>query len=99
MNHGMASLNGDEREFRGFGYVETLDTKDFNAYDGAQQDYYVKPVLTRTWFHNSAFIKAGVISRISGGHRGRCQDRKETVLKWLDTRRYMKHCQDGKEIV
>ena len=60
-HHGF--FDGDEREFRGFGYVETLDTKDFNAYDGSQQDYYVKPVLTRTWFHNGAFIKEDVISR------------------------------------
>ena len=55
-------FDGPEREFRGFGMVETIDTKDFSAYDGSQADYYVEPVLTKTWFHNGAFLKQADIS-------------------------------------
>jgi RHS repeat-associated protein len=56
--------DGQEREFRGFGMVEQLDTEVFSAYAGrglpvkgdmlawllAQQSFS-PPVLTRTWFH------------------------------------------------
>lgn len=56
--------DGREREFRGFGMVEQLDTEVFSAYTGrglpakgdalaqllAQQSFS-PPVLTRTWFH------------------------------------------------
>ncbi|MBF2050573.1 MAG: toxin [Elainella sp. C42_A2020_010] len=55
-------FDGEEREFRGFGYVEQLDTESFaefqqegatNATDAA---FHLPPVLTKTWFHTGVFI-------------------------------------------
>lgn len=56
--------DGVEREFRGFGMVEQLDTEVFESYAGRalqgsgnlldrllQQQRYAPPLLTRTWFH------------------------------------------------
>ncbi len=58
--------DGAEREFRGFGMVEQLDTETFERYnadglhggetpfdpvDGARQQFFAPPTLTRTWFH------------------------------------------------
>jgi RHS repeat-associated protein len=55
--------DGAEREFRGFGMVEQLDTESFEKYDssglhGAEalfakvdRQFYSQPTLTRTWFH------------------------------------------------
>ena len=54
--------DGDEREFRGFGMVEQLDTETFARYNapglhGIQEFNSVDPIrfspptLTRTWFH------------------------------------------------
>src|SRR5262249_34118394 len=54
--------DGDEREFRGFGMVEQLDTETFDRYrgqglHGSQKFNAVDPVhfspppLSRTWFH------------------------------------------------
>lgn len=67
--------DGVEREFRGFGMVEQLDTNILDAYRGAgstrntdtwqrlvAQDTYVPPVLTRTWFHQ------GPVRPDDGGH-------------------------------
>src|SRR5437868_365931 len=46
-----------EREFRGFGLVETLDTEDFDTYQ-EEPAHYVAPVLTRSWFHTGAFFES-----------------------------------------
>ena len=56
--------DGEEREFRGFGMVEQLDTEVFEGYTGRgitsddpalqrllQQQSFSPPLLTRTWFH------------------------------------------------
>lgn len=56
--------DGKEREFRGFGMVEQLDTRVFDAYPGhgaaapaaalralLAQETFTPPVLTRTWLH------------------------------------------------
>jgi RHS repeat-associated protein len=55
--------DGREREFRGFGMVEQLDTESFEQYDsgglhGAEvlfakvdRKYFSAPTLTKTWFH------------------------------------------------
>ncbi len=51
-----------EREFRGFGRVDQVDTEDFEAWqsNGAAntvaQEHHEPPVLTRTWFHTGAFL-------------------------------------------
>ena len=61
----------DEREFRGFGMVEQWDTEEHRAetafpegedlnWDAAS---WVPPVLTRTWFHNGAFVEGEAVSR------------------------------------
>lgn len=51
-----------EREFRGFGMVETLDTETFETYTGDPK-HYVKPVLTKTWYHNGACVSQDRISK------------------------------------
>jgi RHS repeat-associated protein len=64
--------DGVEREFRGFGRVEQLDTEDFGALteSGAlppttneQASFNVPPVLTKTWYHTGVFIGGGRVSR------------------------------------
>jgi RHS repeat-associated protein len=62
-------FDGEEREFRGFGMVEQLDTEqigsgsepiessnDANNWDDAS---FVPPVLTCTWFHTGAYFEGG----------------------------------------
>ncbi|MCA1991448.1 MAG: toxin, partial [Coleofasciculus sp. S288] len=61
-------FDGEEREFRGFGYVEQLDTESFAAFqqEGATNAtdiaFHVPPVLTKTWFHTGAFLDRDHIS-------------------------------------
>ncbi len=55
--------DGAEREFRGFGMVEQLDTETFERYNapglhgnaadflGVDEVHYAPPTLTKTWFH------------------------------------------------
>ncbi|GAB4004811.1 hypothetical protein GCM10029992_50880 [Glycomyces albus] len=47
-----------EREFRGFGRVETIDTEAYEllpeAANTADADLHQPPVLTRTWYHTGA---------------------------------------------
>lgn len=56
--------DGAEREFRGFGRVEQLDTEVFDDYDSSglhgtetafehveQEKFFSPPLLTKTWFH------------------------------------------------
>jgi RHS repeat-associated protein len=56
--------DGVEREFRGFGMVEQIDTEVFDGYTGRglsadngffqsllQQETFSPPIMTRTWFH------------------------------------------------
>jgi RHS repeat-associated protein len=65
--------DGIEREFRGFGMVEQLDTEDLGALstagsfpDGTNIDAasYAPPVLTKTWFHTGAYPTWPQVSRI-----------------------------------
>ena len=58
-------FDGDEREFRGFGMVEQLDTEDFGTFAAGNADspyitddqtLYQPPVKTMTWFHTGAFL-------------------------------------------
>lgn len=69
-HHGF--FDGVEREFRGFGRVDQLDTEDFatlsksSAFplgDNVRAEYNVPPVLTRTWFHTGVFLGGGRVSR------------------------------------
>ncbi len=51
-----------EREFRGFGRVEQLDTETFgelsqsNAANGRVETLHQPPILTKTWFHTGLFV-------------------------------------------
>jgi len=54
-----------EREFRGFGMVEQIDTENYETWSRnnagnrleSSVELYQKPVLTRTWFHTGAFLE------------------------------------------
>lgn len=66
-------FDGVEREFRGFGMVEQLDTESFSKYSGgglfteppetAGEDFYLPPVVTKTWVHTGAYVGEDKISR------------------------------------
>ncbi len=65
-------FDGNEREFRGFGYVEQRDTESFSKYSGRGlftdeprvegEEFHLPPVVTKTWFHNGAWIDQDRIS-------------------------------------
>jgi RHS repeat-associated protein len=65
-------FDGDEREFRGFGYVEQRDAESFSVHSGTGlfteqpriegEEFHLPPTVTRTWFHNGAWIDQGKIS-------------------------------------
>lgn len=64
--------DGEEREFRGFGYVEQRDTESFSKFSGqglfteqpkiAGEEFHLPPVVTKTWFHTGAWFKREKIS-------------------------------------
>jgi RHS repeat-associated protein len=69
-HHGF--YDGLEREFRGFGRVDQLDTEDiaslmapgpFPTGDNIDAASSVPPVLTRKWNHTGVFLASGRISR------------------------------------
>lgn len=64
--------DGVEREFRGFGRVEQLDTEEFGALtesgrlpaaSNERAAFNLPPVLTKTWYHTGVFIGNGRVSR------------------------------------
>jgi hypothetical protein len=69
-HHGF--YDGDEREFRGFGRVDQLDTETFATLN-ASGNFPVgenvsaassaPPVLTRTWYHTGVYLEGGRVSR------------------------------------
>jgi RHS repeat-associated protein len=69
-------FDGVEREFRGFGLVEQLDTEEFAALNADQHfpnptnvapPSHVPPALTRTWFHTGVFLGRNRVSRFFAG--------------------------------
>jgi RHS repeat-associated protein len=63
-------FDGDEREFRGFGFVEQLDAETFPGERGAglfadetTTELHRPPARTRTWFHTGAFLDEAVVSK------------------------------------
>jgi RHS repeat-associated protein len=69
-HHGF--FDGYEREFRGFGMVEQLDTEDIDALgqgslfphaENEDRASSVPPVLTKTWYHTGVFLGMGRVSR------------------------------------
>ncbi len=65
--------DGSEREFRGFGLVEQWDAESFAQYVSTastpatqsiiEEDLYVPPVYTKTWFHTGAYLDRQNISQ------------------------------------
>ncbi|WP_114516962.1 SpvB/TcaC N-terminal domain-containing protein [Wolbachia endosymbiont of Cylisticus convexus] len=47
-----------EKEFRGFGFVETWDTEDFATTDQTEKEDHVAPIYTKTWYHTGAYKTA-----------------------------------------
>ena len=47
--------DGVEREFRGFAYVETRDAEQLVG------DFSLPPIVTKTWFHNCAFLEESTL--------------------------------------
>jgi len=69
-------FDGEEREFRGFGMVEQLDTEELGALtesgtfptgDNWDAASHVPPVLTRTWFHTGIYLGRGHVSDFFAG--------------------------------
>ena len=69
-------FDGIEREFRGFGMVEQLDTEEFAALsasgtaivaDNLDIASHVPPVLTKTWFHTGVYVGRNHISDFFAG--------------------------------
>jgi RHS repeat-associated protein len=69
-------FDGVEREFRGFGRVDQLDTEEFAALNATQElspatnidpSSHVPPVLTRTWFHTGVYLGRDRVSRFFAG--------------------------------
>src|SRR5712692_8341454 len=69
-HHGF--YDGFEREFRGFGLVEQHDTESFAQFVDAasptghqivEEDLFVPPVHTKTWFHTGVFLDRQNISQ------------------------------------
>lgn len=65
-------FDGVEREFRGFGRVDQLDTETFAALTGTGElpdatnidtTSHLPPVLTKTWFHTGAHLRREELSR------------------------------------
>jgi RHS repeat-associated protein len=71
--YGHGFFDGDEREFRGFAFVEREDTESFEDYvlgvrriEGTQEldpALYQPPVTTRSWYHTGAGLEGPGLSR------------------------------------
>jgi len=68
--------DGVEREFRGFGRVESIDTQELTSLSNADTlapasnddpATNLPPILTKTWYHTGAFVEDVAISRVFGG--------------------------------
>jgi RHS repeat-associated protein len=85
-HHGF--FDGVEREFRGFGMVEQMDTEEFAALsssdffpkgDNTDESSRVPPVVTKTWFHTGAYLGRDNISKHFEGKYYREGDKSEQV--------------------
>ncbi|MEM6252864.1 MAG: SpvB/TcaC N-terminal domain-containing protein [Cyanobacteria bacterium P01_D01_bin.156] len=62
-------FDGEEREFRGFGYVEQVDTETYEVFEAgggtnAEKGLYVPPAVTKTWFHTGFYRDREHISKL-----------------------------------
>ena len=60
-------FDGVEREFRGFGFVEQLDTEEYADFKeggstNALESAHIPPVHTKTWFHTGIYLDREHIS-------------------------------------
>jgi RHS repeat-associated protein len=65
-------FDGTEREFRGFGFVEQRNAESFSKYSGQglfteqpyieEEEFHLPATVTKTWFHNGAWIEQKGIS-------------------------------------
>ena len=61
-------FDGEEREFRGFGFVEQWDTEEYEAFqeeestNALEEVFHVPPVHTKTWFHTGVYFDRQRIS-------------------------------------
>ena len=59
-HHG--AFDPEEREFRGFGMVETIDSEQYDdwvltdSFNIAERSLHQPPTLTKTWYHTGAFV-------------------------------------------
>jgi RHS repeat-associated protein len=72
-------FDGSEREFRGFGRVDQIDTETFDdftggglhqdsgLFDNGSTSHHVPPVETRTWFHTGVAQADGFTAEFYGG--------------------------------
>ena len=69
-------LDGEEREFRGFGMVEQWDTEEIGALteagelpsgDNWNKTSHVPPVYTKTWFHTGVYLGRERVSNYFAG--------------------------------
>ena len=63
-------FDGPEREFRGFGMVETWDTEKYSSleqldgcYSNISKHSNMPPVLTKTWYHTGEYLNGEAVSR------------------------------------
>mgnify|MGYP001828006999 CR=1 FL=1 len=63
-------FDGEEREFRGFGYVEQVDTETFEVFQGdgatnaTDESLHIPPIKTKTWFHTGFYRDREHISQL-----------------------------------
>ncbi len=63
-------FDGEEREFRGFGYVEQVDTETFEVFqdegvtNATDESLHIPPILTKTWFHTGFYRDHEHISQL-----------------------------------
>ncbi len=68
-HHGF--YDGAEREFRGFGLVESYDTEEYAVFNKSdefpdssniEESSHIPPILTKTWYHTGAYVDEKNIS-------------------------------------
>ncbi|WP_019502247.1 SpvB/TcaC N-terminal domain-containing protein [Pseudanabaena sp. PCC 6802] len=62
-------FDGEEREFRGFAYVEQKDTEQYEKFqqgggtNASAAGLHLPPVVTKTWFHTGAYFEREAIEK------------------------------------
>jgi len=85
-------FDGPEREFRGFGQVDQIDTENFDSLGAAgapsaanlDAASHVPPVLVRTWYHTGAYLGRDRISNVHAGLAGGGRGEYYREPAWLD---------------